>query len=146
MTRSYRTFTSLLDDFLKNPQFAADFLSESLAERDFATFLMSLKDVIRVHGSISSLAQKTHLSRGTLYNLFAERANPEIKTILAVLDSLGYSLKVTQKERIPARKKSRRKTRASTSRSSIKSQTTRKHSFTPPPFSSLIFARGCALS
>lgn len=98
MARVYPNFTSVLDDYLQDPQFAADFLSEALAEEDFDVFLLALKDIMRVHGNLSSIAKRAHLNRGTLYKLFSEDANPEMKTILAILDSLGYRLRVTKKE------------------------------------------------
>ncbi len=87
MTNTYRKFTALLDDFL----------TEALAEENLSVFLLSLKDVIRVHGTLSALAEKAHISRGTLYNLFSKKANPEMKTVMTVLNYLGYSLKVTKK-------------------------------------------------
>lgn len=97
MTKKYRAFTHLLDEMLKDPKFAAEFLSDALAE-DFELFCLSLKDVIRVHGSIAAIAEKANVSRGTLYNLFSEKGNPELKTILAVLHALGYDLKVMKKQ------------------------------------------------
>jgi DNA-binding phage protein len=54
MTRKYPNFTSLLDDYLQDPPFAADFLLETLAEDDFDVFLLALKDVQRVHVNLSS--------------------------------------------------------------------------------------------
>lgn len=99
MTKELRNFTTLLDEYLKEPQFAADFLTEALEEENFDVFLLSLKDIIRVHGNLTAFAKKAHLSRNTLYKLFSEKSNPEMKTVLSILDSLGYSLKVTKKPR-----------------------------------------------
>lgn len=98
MKRRHRKFTEVMDEFLKDPGFAAEFLSDALEQEDFNTFLLSLKDVIRVHGSIKAFAEKTHISRSTLYTLFSSRANPELRTILMVLHALGYDLKVTRRE------------------------------------------------
>ena len=97
MSRKYRKYTEVLDEMLQDPQFAAEFLSDALQEEDFETFLMSLRDVVRVHGSISSVAKESQISRGTLYNLFSENKNPKIQTLLALLHYLGYELKVTRK-------------------------------------------------
>ena len=107
MTKELRNFTTLLDDYLKEPQFAADFLTEALEEENFDIFLLSLKDIIRVHGNLTAFAKKAHLSRNTLYKLFSEKSNPEMKTVLSILDSLGYGLKVTKKPRL-TRKRSRK--------------------------------------
>jgi probable addiction module antidote protein len=95
--KKYRKFTELLDDYLKDEEFAAEFLSQALEEEDFATFLLSLKDVIRVHGTISSVAEKSKISRSTIYKLFSESSNPELKTILALLHTIGYDLRVTKR-------------------------------------------------
>lgn len=111
MTHAHPNFTSVLDDYLKDPQFAADFLSEALAEEDFDVFLLALRDIMRVHGNVSSIARKARLNRGTLYKLFSQNANPEMKTILSVLNSLGYGLRVTKKERPRVRKISKSITR-----------------------------------
>jgi probable addiction module antidote protein len=97
MKKKYRKFTEVMDNLLQDPKFAADFLSEALEQEDFDTFLLSLKDVIRVHGSIAAFAEKAQISRTTLYNLFASPANPELRTILTILHTLGYTLTVTKK-------------------------------------------------
>lgn len=98
MKKKYRKFTELMDEMLEDPEFAAEFLSDALEHEDFQTFLLSLKDVIRVHGSISAFAEKSEISRSTLYNLFSSQANPELRTILHVLHALGYDLRVTRRE------------------------------------------------
>lgn len=90
-------YTDFLDTLLKDEDFAAEFLSQALEEENFSTFLLSLKDVIRVHGSISLIAHKAHISRSALYKLFSEKSNPELKTIMALLHTLGYDLKVTKR-------------------------------------------------
>lgn len=125
MTRPYRKFTELLDDALRNPQDAADFLTQVLAEEDIGVFLISLKDIIRVHGNLALIAQKAKISRGTLYNMFSKQANPELKTVLAVLDSLGYDLKVTpQQSRVKTSKARARRPKVGPGRRSVP----RKHS------------------
>lgn len=93
----YRKFTELLDEHLKDEEFAAEFLSQALDEEDFSVFLTTLKDVIRVHGSISAISKKANISRSTIYKLFGEKGNPELKTILSLLHTLGYGLKVTKR-------------------------------------------------
>ncbi|MCH9626499.1 MAG: hypothetical protein S4CHLAM2_01210 [Chlamydiales bacterium] len=99
MSKKMRKFTELLDEYLKDEEFAADFLSQALEEEDFATFLLSLKDVIRVHGSVTKIAEKAKISRATIYKLFSEKSNPELKTILSLLHTLGYDLRVIKKSK-----------------------------------------------
>lgn len=93
----HRKFTELLDEYLKDDDFAAEFLSQALEEDNFSTFLMSLKDLIRARGSITSIAEKAHISRSTVYKLFSEKSNPELRTILSLLHTIGYDLRVTKR-------------------------------------------------
>lgn len=95
--KKYRKFTELLDEYLKDEEFAADFLTKALEEEDFSTFLLSLKDVIRVHGSVTSIAEKANISRSTVYKLFSDKSNPELKTILSLLHTIGYDLCVIKR-------------------------------------------------
>lgn len=94
--RTFPNFTQLLDKELKDPRFAEAFLSDALEEGDLELFLLCLKDIIRAHGSIKEFAEKTGISRTTLYTLFSEKRNPEFKTIQTILQAMGYGLKVTK--------------------------------------------------
>ncbi len=98
MSREYRDFENLLDELLEDPNYAADYLSEALRLDDVETFLMSLKEVVRVHGDISAIAQKADLSRSTLYNMLGATTNPGIKTILSVLHAVGYDITITRRQ------------------------------------------------
>lgn len=90
-----RKFTDVLDRFLQDEQFAADFLSQALQEKDFDVFFLSIKDIVRVHGTITSIAEKAGISRSTLHKLMSGHSNPEMRTILSILHILGYDLKIT---------------------------------------------------
>ncbi|MFC2049305.1 addiction module antidote protein [Chlamydiota bacterium] len=104
MSRKFRKFTELLDEYLQDEEFAAEFLSQALEEEDFSTFLLSLKDVIRVHGSIAKVAEKAKISRSTLYKLFSSNSNPELRTILSLLHTIGYDLRVIKRPRAVTRR------------------------------------------
>ena len=99
MSRLNRNYTELLDEFLADPQFAADMLSDALQHEDVETFLLTLKDVLRTHGSITALADKANISRTTIYSMFSASTNPSLRTLLAVLHSAGYDLTVTRRQR-----------------------------------------------
>ncbi len=94
----YRKFIDFLDDYLKDEQVAADFLTHALEEEDFETFLLSLKDVVRVHGNFSKIAKKVKLSRGTVYKALSDKGNPEFKTVLLVLQAIGVDLKFVKRK------------------------------------------------
>src|SRR5580692_10980966 len=99
MSNKFRSFEELLDEYLENPKFAMSFLNQALADEDVEAFKLSLKDIIRVHGKISHLAKKAHLSRGTIYKLMEGKCQTEMGTILKLIHALGYNLTVTRRAR-----------------------------------------------
>lgn len=110
MKPKYRSFEELLDEYLENPEFAMSFLNQALADEDVEAFKLSLKDIIRVHGKISHLAEKAHLSRGTLYKLMAGSGKTEVGTVIKLLHALGYDLTVTRRTQKSTPRKSTRVT------------------------------------
>jgi probable addiction module antidote protein len=96
MKIKYPKFDDILDEFLEDPNFAAGFLTESLKDGNLTVFLTALEDVIRVHGNIKAVAKKAKISRATLYKLFSKNANPELQTVISILQSLGYTLEITK--------------------------------------------------
>ena len=51
--------------------------------------------------SILDIANKTGLSREHLYNCLSENGNPTLSTLTSVIDTLGYQLSITPKDRSP---------------------------------------------
>lgn len=102
MKNKYRSIDQLLDEYLQNPEFAISFLNQALLDEDIEAFKLSLKDVIRVHGNISDLAKKAHISRTTLYNIMRGEGQVEVGTILKLLHALGFNLTVTKREQAAA--------------------------------------------
>jgi len=98
--KKLRSLTELLDEYLQNPEFAVSFLNQALADEDVEAFSLSLKDIIRVHGAISTLAKKASISRGTLYKIMQGSGQPEIGTVLKLIHALGFDLTVTKRGRL----------------------------------------------
>ena len=78
---------------LKNPDYAAEYLDQVLAENDRAAFLVALKDVVEATGGMSEMAKRVGLTRPSLYKVFSKRGNPTLETLQAILEALG--LRVT---------------------------------------------------
>ena len=87
------------DDWLKkqlqDPEFAAEFLTVAGDDDDPQTYLTALRKVVEARGGIAEVAEKTHLSRETLYRTLSTRGNPTIKTLTAVLKATGLKMAVT---------------------------------------------------
>jgi probable addiction module antidote protein len=74
---------------LADAEFAAEYLNAASDDDDPATYLAALRKVIEARGGIAAVAEKTQLSRETLYRTFSTRGNPTIRTLNAVLKATG---------------------------------------------------------
>ncbi len=83
-------------EVLKDPEQAALYLEEILADGDMDLFKEALKDVAAARvGNMTTLAQKTQLAREALYTSLSRKGNPRLDTLTKVLDAVGLRLTVT---------------------------------------------------
>jgi probable addiction module antidote protein len=80
---------------LKDGEFAAEYLNAASEDDDPKTYLTALRKVVEARGGMASIAEKTHLSRETLYRTLSTRGNPTIKTLTAVLKATGLRFSVS---------------------------------------------------
>jgi probable addiction module antidote protein len=93
-----RRYEDVLDEDLKNPTEAEGNLNACLEDGDPEVFLLALRDVARARGGVAKLAEVTELNREHLYRMLSENGNPELRSLEALLDALGFRLAVTLKE------------------------------------------------
>ena len=93
-----RRYEQVMDEDLEDPAEAAAYLSACLQDEDPEVFLLALRDVARARGGLAKLAEITDLNREHLYRMLSEKGNPELRSLEALLDALGFRLSVTQKE------------------------------------------------
>ncbi len=89
--KDYRT------DLLKrlaDPEYAAEYLAQVLAERDKAAFLIALKDVVEAGGGVSKLAGRVGLKRPSLYKILSAQGNPTLETLQEILKPLGLRVSI----------------------------------------------------
>jgi len=93
-----RDYREHLDDVLKDDDEAVAYLNAALAEDDPEIFLLALRDVARARkGGLAAMAEAAHLNREHLYRMLSENGNPELRSLEAVLDVLGFKLSVELK-------------------------------------------------
>jgi len=80
---------------LQNANFAAEYLNAASEDNDPQTYLTALRKVVEARGGIATVADKTALSKETLYRTLSARGNPTIKTLTAVLNAVGLKMAVT---------------------------------------------------
>jgi len=93
--RSYR------EDLLKrlrDPQYAAEYLAQLLAEKDSAAFLIALKDVVEAGGGVSALAGRVGIKRPSLYKILSKEGNPTLATLQEMLKPLGLRVSIALDE------------------------------------------------
>ena len=97
MTRR-RRYEDILDEDLQDPTEAASYLNACLESGEPEVFLLALRDVARARGGVAKLAEATALNREHLYRMLSENGNPELRSLEALLDALGFRLAITLKE------------------------------------------------
>ena len=80
---------------LQDAEFAAQVLNAAGEDDDTKTYLTALRKVVDARGGIASVAEKTDLSRETLYRTLSSSGNPTIKTLSAVLKATGLKFGVS---------------------------------------------------
>ena len=89
------------DDLLKrlrDPEYAAEYLAQVLAEKDNAAFLIALKDVVEASGGVGDLAGRVGLKRPSLYKILSKNGNPTLATLQEILKPLGLRVSVALDE------------------------------------------------
>lgn len=93
-----RDYREHLDDVLKDDDEAVAYLNAALAEDDPEVFLLALRDLARARkGGLAAMAEAAHLNREHLYRMLSENGNPELRSLEAILDALGFRLSVELK-------------------------------------------------
>jgi probable addiction module antidote protein len=103
----------LLDD-LRNPNYAAHYLSAALDE-SLETFLLALRDVAEAHQGLAKVADRAELNRENLYRMLSVGGNPRLSSLSALLQALHLKISVNAeprgRRRLRAERRSVRKVR-----------------------------------
>lgn len=87
-------------------QLAVEYLKaamESLDDPDDrAAGLLALRTVAEAYGGLAVVAAEAGISRETLYRTLSPKGNPTLKTLLAVLKTVGMRLSVEPEQHAPA--------------------------------------------
>ncbi|MEL7086954.1 MAG: addiction module antidote protein [Planctomycetota bacterium] len=93
--RPSQSFNATSDELLKDPETAAMYLEDILADGDMELFKQALKDVATARvGGMSDLARETDLAREALYRSLSRKGNPRLDTLTKVLHAAGLRLSI----------------------------------------------------
>jgi probable addiction module antidote protein len=93
-----RNYKEDLLERLQDAEYAAEYLSAVLAEKDREAFLLALKDVVEARGGIGDLAERIKLNRASLYRTLSAEGNPTFETLQEILKSLGLRVSIVLDE------------------------------------------------
>ena len=85
-----------------------DYINQAFETSDIGEICQAIGTVTHLH-DISDIAKKSGIARVSVYRAFAGERHPNFKTVLSVLDAMGFRLQVTVRQggRVrPARAKS----------------------------------------
>jgi probable addiction module antidote protein len=89
-----RSHDDAVIEMLRNdPDFAAAYLHAAFEEMDEeggeAAFLTALRHIVEARGGMTQLAEKTGLSRESLYRSLSPKGNPTLRTMKQVIHATG---------------------------------------------------------
>ena len=86
-------------DYLKTPEDIAEYINAAVEDGNEQVMLAVMQDVARAIMGMSELAQRTGLSRESLYNSLSENGNPRFSSLVEILHALGLELSVRPRGR-----------------------------------------------
>ncbi len=97
-----------VEELRKDREFAVEYLKAAMEALDNpeerAGGLMMLRAAAEAYGGVGAVAAQAGISRESLYRSLSPKGNPTLKTLIAVLKTLGLRLSVTPAEQVRARR------------------------------------------
>jgi probable addiction module antidote protein len=107
MTASVSHHEREIEELRADRNFAVGYLKHSMELLDDpsqrAGALLSIRAVAEAYGGLGAVAAEAGISRESLYRSLSPKGNPTLKTLVAVLKTMGLRLSVTE---APAEEKS----------------------------------------
>ncbi len=97
-----------IQELQKDREFAVEYLKAAMEALDNpeerAGGLIALRAVAEAYGGLGAVAAQAGISRESLYRALSPKGNPTLKTLVAVLKTVGLRLTVTQVEQVSKRR------------------------------------------
>ncbi|RYC11889.1 helix-turn-helix domain-containing transcriptional regulator [Ciceribacter ferrooxidans] len=85
--------------FRDDPELAAATLDAILADGDQGELLVTLRQMAKAFGGVTAVAKSADLNPTQLYRTLSEKGNPELRSLSALLRSMGLRLSVQPLEK-----------------------------------------------
>ena len=80
-------------DYLDNKEMIAEYLNEVLEEGNDEEIIIAIGHIAKAIG-MTKIAEKTGMSRPSLYKALSEKAKPQFSTIIKVLKAVGGQIHI----------------------------------------------------
>ena len=78
---------------------AAAFLEAALETGDSGDLMAALRDIADAHGGVTEIAKITGLSRETLYRTLSKKGNPQLSSLMPILQATGLRIAIAPLKR-----------------------------------------------
>jgi probable addiction module antidote protein len=78
----------------RDPKHAAALIEVALETGDAGDFMAALRLVTEARGGVTKIADETGLNRETLYRTLSKKGNPQLSSLLPILQAAGLKLTV----------------------------------------------------
>jgi probable addiction module antidote protein len=78
---------------------AAAFLEAALETGDPGDLMAALRDIADAHGGVTEIAKITGLSRETLYRTLSKKGNPQLSSLMPILQATGLRIAIAPLKR-----------------------------------------------
>ncbi|MCL2524156.1 MAG: addiction module antidote protein [Betaproteobacteria bacterium] len=85
---------AMAEVFRKDPTYAVELLNSILEDGDQGELLIALRQMAKAFGGVSSVAEKAQINSTHIYRALSARGNPEIRSLSAILKTMGLRLAV----------------------------------------------------
>jgi probable addiction module antidote protein len=85
---------AMAETFRKDPTFAVDLLNSILVDGEQGELLIVLRQLTKAFGGVPKVAEKARLNRTQIYRTLSDKGNPEIRSLMAILKTMGLRLAV----------------------------------------------------
>ena len=83
-----------LNEWLKDPDNASEYLTAAIEEGDRDVLLLSMRRVAQARGGMAAVAERSNLKRENLYRALSKGGNPELRTFYNILHGMGLKLAI----------------------------------------------------
>ncbi len=93
----------VIDTLKDDPDLASDYLNAAIADGDIRVFLLALGRITKARG-MSNVSKATGLNRENIYRIVSDKGNPRIKSVQAILDAVGLTLRTEPLKKQPTKR------------------------------------------